>query len=126
MAKRAAHDRKFRVAILRKVILLPGKMFVLPFVFHYLTLKPDWWCQLRDIFRIHPDTACNTHDLLECPCDGNTVVMNSQPDPVGFVNNDDPATKSGFIYASDVRPHELDAHDKVVSYFGDQNMRHPL
>jgi len=45
--------------------------------------------------------------------------MNSQPDPVGTVNNDDPETKSGFIYASDVRPHELDAQDKAVSHFDD-------
>ncbi|KAI0700892.1 P-loop containing nucleoside triphosphate hydrolase protein [Cytidiella melzeri] len=24
--------------------------------------------ELRDIFTIHPNTACHTHDLLECPC----------------------------------------------------------
>lgn len=119
----AAYDRKFRVAILRKVILLPGKTFVLPSISRHLTLKPDW-CQLRDIFRIHSDTACNTHDLLECPCDGNTVALNSQPNPVGSVN-DDPETKSGFIYASDVLPHELDAQDKAVSHSGDKNIRLP-
>ncbi|KAJ7078907.1 SNF2 family N-terminal domain-containing protein [Mycena belliarum] len=34
---------------------------------------------LRDIFRIHPDTTCNTHDLLECPCDG-TLVPNTTQD----------------------------------------------
>ncbi|KIM45152.1 hypothetical protein M413DRAFT_441835 [Hebeloma cylindrosporum] len=67
---------------------------------------------LRDIFRIHTDTACNTHDLLECPCDGSTAAMNSQPDPVGTVD-DDPEMKSGFINASNVRPNDLDAQDKA-------------
>jgi len=89
----------------------------------YSVFKTDWWRQLRDIFRVHSDTACNTHDLLECPCDGTTVAMNLKSDPVGNVNDDDPETKSGFIYASNVRPHELDAQDKAVSHQSDRDIR---
>ena len=118
VTKRTVYDYIFRVALFRKAIPLPGKMSVLPsFIpdFFY----PDRLRQLRDIFRIHPDTACNTHDLLECPCDGNLVVMNSQPIPVDNVE-DSPETKAGFIFASDIRTDELDVQDKAVSNLGYQ------
>ena len=48
--------------------------------------------------------------------------MDLQPDPVGSAN-DDLETKSGFIYASNVRPHELDAQDKAVSHQSDRDIR---
>ncbi|KAF8170206.1 SNF2 family N-terminal domain-containing protein [Mycena galopus ATCC 62051] len=67
--------------------------------------------ELRDIFRIHPDTACNTHDLLECPCDG-TVTTREEGDGDASMESDpedsdsEPGTK-GFVNASQVRPEKI-------------------
>ncbi|KAJ7928623.1 SNF2 family N-terminal domain-containing protein [Mycena leptocephala] len=72
---------------------------------------------LRDIFRIHPDTACNTHDLLECPCDG-TVPVNTRQDTSGDAliesdSEDSDSEKKGFVNASQIRPEELNKMDKA-------------
>ncbi|KAJ7188473.1 SNF2 family N-terminal domain-containing protein [Mycena filopes] len=74
---------------------------------------------LRDIFRVHTDTACNTHDLLDCPCDGtlttetpeevpDDVSMESEPEDCG-----DNPEKKGFVNASHVRPEEIQKMDKA-------------
>ncbi|KAF8197967.1 RAD54B protein [Pholiota molesta] len=61
---------------------------------------------LRDIFRIHPDTACNTHDLLECGCDEDTV-MEEEPETlieeIESENEEEEESpkKMGFVCASD-------------------------
>ncbi|KDR75393.1 hypothetical protein GALMADRAFT_249441 [Galerina marginata CBS 339.88] len=63
---------------------------------------------LRDIFSIHPDTACNTHDLLECGCERDTPTEDF--DTTSIINDDeDPKRNMGFVSASDVREEDLDA-----------------
>jgi len=79
--------------------------------------------QLRDIFRIDPDTACNTHDLLECPCNGM-----SKPNPLEPVDinraqldedvqySDDSEPEKGFIAAAQVKSEDINKVDKVASF----------
>ncbi|KII92162.1 hypothetical protein PLICRDRAFT_50591 [Plicaturopsis crispa FD-325 SS-3] len=76
---------------------------------------------LRDIFRVHPDTACNTHDLLECSCggaqnlaaDGTTADAHlpdsSSDDPM----DEDDSSEKGFVNASQVKPEMIDKMDKA-------------
>ncbi|KAJ3760057.1 P-loop containing nucleoside triphosphate hydrolase protein [Lentinula raphanica] len=63
---------------------------------------------LRDIFRVHPDTSSNTHDLLECICEHE--YEDAPDDGVDNSNSDSPR---GFITASQVNPqkdvYKLDA-----------------
>ncbi|KIJ67587.1 hypothetical protein HYDPIDRAFT_127687 [Hydnomerulius pinastri MD-312] len=62
---------------------------------------------LRDIFRIQPDTACNTHDLLECGCGGRGtsgikgVAQSTEADEDPTDENED-SSEHGFIIASQV------------------------
>lgn len=74
--------------------------------------------QLRDIFRIHTSTVCNTHELLECNCDlGNSVEEeNSTPADA----NEDATVNMGFVPASDVCVEEHDAVEKAVSFHTSQ------
>ncbi|KAJ6558570.1 SNF2 family N-terminal domain-containing protein [Mycena vulgaris] len=71
---------------------------------------------LRDIFRIHPDTACNTHDLLECPCDG-TLPADTKEDAIDEapieIDNDSDSERKGFVNASQVRPEEINKMEKA-------------
>ncbi|KAJ7124910.1 SNF2 family N-terminal domain-containing protein [Mycena epipterygia] len=69
---------------------------------------------LRDIFRIHPDTACNTHDLLECPCDG-TVTVDTKEDVTdeASIESDSDSEKKGFVNASQIRPEEMNKIEKA-------------
>ncbi|KAJ7782862.1 P-loop containing nucleoside triphosphate hydrolase protein [Mycena metata] len=70
---------------------------------------------LRDIFRIHPDTVCNTHDLLECECDGSIVAPEQVTDDASMdsdVEDGDP-DKKGFVNASQVQPEEINKMDKA-------------
>ncbi|KAJ6451570.1 hypothetical protein C8R45DRAFT_946122 [Mycena sanguinolenta] len=71
---------------------------------------------LRDIFRIHPNTACNTHDLLECPCDGMvTVNTEEKDDDVSMDSDSDSGSKQkGFVNAAQIRPEEINKADKAV------------
>ncbi|KAH7888361.1 P-loop containing nucleoside triphosphate hydrolase protein [Phlebopus sp. FC_14] len=72
---------------------------------------------LRDIFRIHADSACHTHDLLECACGGGGRGTSVDKD----VNNgmdvdedlDDDSLEHGFIIASQVNANHLDKTDKT-------------
>ncbi|KAG6920122.1 hypothetical protein DXG01_010190, partial [Tephrocybe rancida] len=66
---------------------------------------------LRDIFRIDPNTPCNTHDLLECPCEGNVVF--EDPPPMEDDEDEDPDTEQGFVKACDVKPEHIDKMDRV-------------
>lgn len=74
--------------------------------------------KLQDIFTIHPDTACHTHDLLECPCD-NSEEMRAIKD---FDADDEPAEDSdeenerGFMHASQVKAEHIEKQDKEVSH----------
>lgn len=68
--------------------------------------------ELRDIFRIHPDTICNTHDLLECQCEesgGRPSDTCEEVQPVD-PNTEDNVLERGFIAASNVK---MDASDPV-------------
>lgn len=77
--------------------------------------------QLRDIFRIHPDTACNTHELLQCPC-GRIDAPNDEDeddtrgsDSSGVLTEDDESEGGrGFVHASSVRVDQLNRWDKEV------------
>lgn len=69
--------------------------------------------KLRDIFRVHPDTPSNTHDLLECICEGDEEIDGSveQVDP----NDDQDDDPQGFMLASQVKPQRgLNKTDKEV------------
>ncbi|KAJ7209558.1 P-loop containing nucleoside triphosphate hydrolase protein [Mycena pura] len=66
---------------------------------------------LRDIFRIHPDTLCNTHDLLGCACDGSMSAMNTEEDmsDSASIESDleSDSAKKGFVNASQIRPEDI-------------------
>jgi DNA repair and recombination protein RAD54B len=68
---------------------------------------------LRDIFRIHPDTACNTHDLLECPCYGSGFDQDHASD---ILDNDaeDVELEQGFVAASRVKPEHTNAGVSIL------------
>ncbi|KAJ3518137.1 hypothetical protein NLJ89_g63 [Agrocybe chaxingu] len=68
---------------------------------------------LRDIFRIYPDTACNTHDLLGCDCEMET--SSSIIPEVALANKHEQVlqpVQRGFIAASAVSDKELDAAER--------------
>lgn len=71
--------------------------------------------QLRDIFRIHPDTFCNTHDLLECPCDGK-LVTDDDASAQSSVHSDDEDSDTGFITASAIKPGQISKIEKEVGF----------
>jgi DNA repair and recombination protein RAD54B len=75
--------------------------------------------QLRDIFTIRPETACNSHDLLDCPCDHiGTSGDNDSPSTAGAALEDESrltaATTSGFVVASQVKIVDSPKLDKAV------------
>ncbi|PBL03987.1 hypothetical protein ARMGADRAFT_1049644 [Armillaria gallica] len=74
---------------------------------------------LRDIFRIHPDTLCNTHELLECPCDIQSMASSSQPEPIpdssDNVSDSDYDLHKGFVVASQVSASKLDKMDRAYA-----------
>jgi DNA repair and recombination protein RAD54B len=79
--------------------------------------------QLRDIFRIDSDTACNTHDLLECPCNGMSKSNPLEPIDSNRAQLDDDAEDSdysepgkGFIGAAQVKAEDINKMDKLVSF----------
>ncbi|KAF8557976.1 hypothetical protein OG21DRAFT_1494290 [Imleria badia] len=65
---------------------------------------------LRDIFRIQPDTPCNTHDLLGCECGGrglshvHSIDTGIKLEEAG----DDDCSEQGFINASQLDPVQVD------------------
>jgi len=79
--------------------------------------------QLVDIFRVHPNTGCNTHDLLGCPCD----QPGYREDDDGDTESDDELEQtdtvlkrlkrlgSGFMSASTIDADAISAMDKAVS-----------
>jgi DNA repair and recombination protein RAD54B len=78
--------------------------------------------QLRDIFTIRPDTACHSHDLLDCPCD--RIGMsgdNDAPSTADVALEDDSRlsadTTSGFVVASQVKIVDTPKFDKAVCGF---------
>ncbi|VDC03609.1 unnamed protein product [Peniophora sp. CBMAI 1063] len=65
--------------------------------------------ELRDIFTVHPNTACHTHDLLDCPCDRENVHTKSGPADSGSDGSDSEEERPAkFISASQVNPGKAD------------------
>ncbi|GJE96776.1 DEAD/DEAH box helicase [Phanerochaete sordida] len=77
---------------------------------------------LRDIFTIHPNTACHTHELLECPCEEDpdslaNLNRASKGPSSGAVSeaedeDEDGDSQTGFIQASAVKPEHIEKLDK--------------
>ncbi|KAH9943433.1 P-loop containing nucleoside triphosphate hydrolase protein [Epithele typhae] len=76
---------------------------------------------LLDIFRIHPDTACNTHDLLDCPCgasaNGAQYVDIADIDldkELESIDNDDfEDISKGFTSASQLKDDDIKKMDRA-------------
>ncbi|KAJ7048171.1 P-loop containing nucleoside triphosphate hydrolase protein [Mycena amicta] len=82
-----------------------------------LDFDPYRNCYLRDIFRVHPDTACNTHDLLACTCDGGDHLDTEESIPDDRSSDshgeDSDVDRRGFVNASQVRPSDIAKMDKA-------------
>lgn len=85
--------------------------------------KPLLWLtkvQLRDIFTIRPETACHSHDLLDCPCDriGTSGDNDAPSSTTDAALEDDsgltPNATSGFVVASQVKIADPPKLDKAV------------
>lgn len=72
-----------------------------------------------------PNTACNTHDLLECPCNGTgtstplealdmscALLQKEETDD----SEDESETEKGFMAASQVKVETINKMDKAVSF----------
>ncbi|KAH8107828.1 P-loop containing nucleoside triphosphate hydrolase protein [Cristinia sonorae] len=70
---------------------------------------------LQDIFTVHPHTASNTHDLLECPCDDRTAMKKLQQDDDDEDDEaeDDGDVQMGFVNASEVKAEHIEKMDKM-------------
>lgn len=74
--------------------------------------------ELRDIFTIHPKTACHSHDLLDCFCDRAETSDDVDAVPTIDTSIDDGITSSaggapGFIAASQVKSVDSQQADKA-------------
>ncbi|KAA1474331.1 hypothetical protein DENSPDRAFT_840910 [Dentipellis sp. KUC8613] len=74
--------------------------------------------ELRDIFTIHPHTACHTHDLLSCPCDLANPLDGANhldvEDGSEASDDDEESDASvGFIVASQVKAGTVQKMDKA-------------
>ncbi|KAI0832427.1 P-loop containing nucleoside triphosphate hydrolase protein [Trametes gibbosa] len=71
---------------------------------------------LLDIFTINPHTACNTHDLLGCPCEASTEEQEDLPlselEEVSSSSDDEDPVK-GFMAASQVKTKDINKADKA-------------
>lgn len=86
--------------------------------FNYSLLNCSPRPQLRDIFTLHTDTNCQTHDLLECSCADGEVVQPTENDELLYhsdggmsSDSDDGNDSSGpdrrsFMKASQYQPSE--------------------
>ena len=75
---------------------------------------------MRDIFRVDPDTACNTHDLLECTCNGirsdnSLATIDTNRSNMEEEDPGDSEPEKGFMAASQVKPETFNKMDKAVS-----------
>jgi hypothetical protein len=75
--------------------------------------------QLRDIFTIHPGTACHSHDLLDCPCDRIGTSGDDDATSTGDIALEDGSrvtvdATSGFTVASQVKVADSPKLDKAV------------
>lgn len=75
--------------------------------------------QLRDIFTIRPETACHSHDLLDCPCDcigtsGDSDATSTAGAALKDGSRLTTDTPSGFVVASQVKVVDSPKLDKAV------------
>ncbi|KAI0266687.1 P-loop containing nucleoside triphosphate hydrolase protein [Gloeopeniophorella convolvens] len=75
--------------------------------------------ELRDIFTVHPGTACHSHDLLDCPCDRPEASEDNDTTPSsGITPSEDDEELSigmapGFMAASQVKGVDNEKLDKA-------------
>ncbi|KAH9961299.1 P-loop containing nucleoside triphosphate hydrolase protein [Russula dissimulans] len=74
--------------------------------------------ELRDIFTIYPDTACHSHDLLDCPCDRTGTWGDDDDTSISDPTLEDDCkidvdAPSGFIVASQVKIVDSPKADKA-------------
>lgn len=62
---------------------------------------------------MHPNTACHTHDLLDCPCDREDV--NGLDIPEGDSSDSEEEQPAKFISASQVQPGKADTAVNLIS-----------
>ncbi|OJT03757.1 DNA repair and recombination protein RDH54 [Trametes pubescens] len=72
---------------------------------------------LLDIFTINPHTACNTHDLLDCPCEASDEpepqpITREEMDEASSSDEDEDPVK-GFMAASQVTTKDVNKMDKA-------------
>ncbi|KIY48038.1 hypothetical protein FISHEDRAFT_44019 [Fistulina hepatica ATCC 64428] len=69
---------------------------------------------LRDIFRIHPDTSCNTHELLGCPCEAfepsQEGIGHSSADQDSDISDEE---QRGFVNAAQVKMSRIQKMDRA-------------
>lgn len=71
--------------------------------------------QLQAIFRVDPDTVCNTHELLECSCDASgTRPVSTQTSSVAGSDSDGDEIQDGFVVASSINPARPSKNEKEV------------
>ena len=81
--------------------------------------------QLLDIFSINPHTACNTHDLLDCPCDASGAASASKVlsreeldkamDEALESSDEEEDPLKGFMAASQFKQKDINKIDQAVS-----------
>ena len=87
-----------------------------------VTFLADWSQKLLDIFSVHPHTACNTHDLLDCPCEASNIDLSpkiSREDLRKVLDeesssDEDEDPMKGFMAASQVKQKDINKIDKAV------------
>ena len=83
--------------------------------------------QLLDIFSVNTHTACNTHDLLGCPCEASREEFSDTrlrlEDMDRFMeeamesSDEDEDPMKGFMAASQVKQTDINKLDHAVSLF---------
>ncbi|TBU32764.1 P-loop containing nucleoside triphosphate hydrolase protein [Dichomitus squalens] len=77
---------------------------------------------LLDIFTIHPHTACNTHDLLDCPCEASDHITERaqgvniddlMEDAMNSSSDEDEDPIKGFMAASQVKQADINKVDRA-------------
>ncbi|EIW61952.1 uncharacterized protein TRAVEDRAFT_57102 [Trametes versicolor FP-101664 SS1] len=73
---------------------------------------------LLDIFTINPHTACNTHDLLDCPCEASDEaepkpITREEMDEASSSSDEDEDPVKGFMAASQVTTKDVNKMDKA-------------
>lgn len=57
------------------------------------------------------NTPCNTHDLLECPCEGTAMAI---PVDASLTEDSDDIVQHGFVKACELKPGTAEKMDRAV------------